>query len=87
MIDFEATMLKFVRDSPISVRRQIERHPLHLIAHLHFDRRLPQRYPPSVKASPIQPRHLAKRVHGFPFAGGLLDFFKQAFSPFTTAGG
>jgi hypothetical protein len=34
-----------------------------------------------------EPGHVAQCVHGLPFRGDFLDFFKQASAPLTTAGG
>ena len=35
----------------------------------------------------VQTGHLAQRAHGLAFRSALLDFFKQASLPLTTAGG
>ena len=87
VVDLEAALLQFDRDSPIAVRRRFQRDLLHLIAHFHLDRSGLPRHPPAVETGPAQAGHLAQRVHGLAFRRGLLDFFKQASAPLTTAGG
>jgi len=60
---------------------------LHLVADLHLDRRGLARCAPAVEAGPVEAGHLAERGHVLTFRRGLLDFFKQASAPLTTAGG
>ena len=87
VIDLETALLQFGRDSPIAVGRRFQRDLLHLIAHFHLHRRGLSRHAPAVETGPAQAGHLAQRVHGLAFRRGLLDFFKQASAPLTTAGG
>jgi hypothetical protein len=56
-------------------------------AYLHLDRRRLARHSPTIETGAVQTGHLAQRAHGLAFRSALLDFFKQASPPLTTAGG
>ena len=87
VIDVEAPPLQFGGDSSIAICRRFQRDLLHLIAQFHLDRRGLPRHAPAVETGPAQAGHLTQRAHGLAFRRGLLDFFKQASAPLTTAGG
>ena len=87
MVHREAALLQLARDSPVAIRRRLQRDPLHLIAYFHLDRCGLAWHAPAVETGPVQAGHLAQRVHGLAFRRGLLDFSKQASPPLTTAGG
>ena len=87
VVDRKAPLLQLGRDSPITIRRRFQCDLLHLIAYLHLDGSGLSRQTPAVETGPAQAGHLAQRVHGLAFRRGLLNFFKQASAPLTTAGG
>ena len=87
MIDLEASLLQFRRNSAVAVRRRFQRDLLPLVAQFHLHRSGLARPAPAVETGPAQAGHLTQRVHGLAFRRALLDFFKQASAPMTTAGG
>jgi hypothetical protein len=87
VMDGETAMLEFDRNPAIAVSRPLHGDLLHLVTDFHFHRCGLAWHPRPVESSPAQAGHLAKRTHSLAFRRGLLDFFKQASPPLTTAGG
>jgi hypothetical protein len=87
VVDLETLTLQFRRNSAVSVRRRFQSGFLHSIAQFHFHRSSLARHPPAIETSPAHAGHLTPRIHGLAFRRGLLNFFKQASAPLTTAGG
>jgi len=87
VIEVKTLTLQLGRDAPVSIGWPLHGDFLHLVTNLHLYRSDQPWYLPTVKSGPVQAGHLAQRVHGLAFRRGLLDFFKQAAAPLTTAGG
>jgi len=86
-IDLKAELVQLDGDSAVTIRGPFQSDLLDVVAQFHLHCRTWTRRPPTVISGSAQAGHLAERAHGFAFRPGLLDFFKQASAPLTTAGG
>ena len=89
MVHRETAALQLSRDPAVAISGKRQCDPLQRRAQLHLDRIAGRPRQPTIVTRATQTGHLTQCVHRWPlsFLGRLSEFFKQATSPLTTAGG